>query len=152
MTELRASMQKAYNNQKIRAKSRGIEWLFSFDTWIDVWTSSGKLDQRGKGLGKYCMARKKDVGPYSPENVEITLYEKNAKDARVNKPLETEWNVCKSLGRGRGWTIRNGSYQVIVSGKYVGTFKDQQTAEAAYLQAVDVRKQAISSCSGKARD
>ncbi len=61
--------------QKHNAKKRGIEWLFSFDTWWQMWKD--KFNWRGASKGKYCMARKGDEGPYSPENCEIILLEAN---------------------------------------------------------------------------
>ncbi len=40
-------------------------------------------------MGKYCMARKDDLGPYSPDNVEIKLFEDNSKEVWINKLRQT---------------------------------------------------------------
>lgn len=69
-----------YNNQKSSAIHRGIEWLFTFETWWKVWEECGKWDSRGITSGKYCMCRHGDVGPYSAENVYIATQTQNLKD------------------------------------------------------------------------
>ncbi len=82
MDKARSSkLRQAYHTQKQQAKVRGIEWLFTFDTWLDVWDASGKLAERGPGRLQYCMARTNDAGPYSPENVRITTGEDNWREA-----------------------------------------------------------------------
>ena len=76
--------QKRYIQQKCQADHRGIGWLFTFDTWWKMWEESGKWNERGRKTGQYCMARKGDIGPYSPENVDIILVTKNSSDAHAN--------------------------------------------------------------------
>jgi hypothetical protein len=74
----RKTPQYYYNQQKQSAKRRknsdgsiGIPWEFTFETWWEVWEKSGKWEQRGCRAGQYCMRRKNDAGPYSPDNVYI---------------------------------------------------------------------------------
>ncbi len=69
-----------YSTQKRKAKQRGIAWNFTFDTWMAVWNSSNKWEQRGDCTGKYCMSRYNDEGPYSVENTYINLFEENTKE------------------------------------------------------------------------
>jgi hypothetical protein len=76
-------MKKEFNGQKNNAKARGIEFLFTYEQWFDWWVVSGKLKQRGKGRGKYCMMRKGDVGPYSIDNVFCGTNERNASDCHL---------------------------------------------------------------------
>lgn len=73
--------RERYNSHKSNAKVRGIEWLFTFETWVKVWVDSGKWEQRGNRKGQYCMARIGDKGPYSPNNVVIKTTEENKKEA-----------------------------------------------------------------------
>lgn len=61
---------------------RGVEWKFTFDTWMKLWNDSGHYDERGASRGKYCMARLRDIGPYSPENCTIVPWVLNTTDAR----------------------------------------------------------------------
>jgi hypothetical protein len=73
-------LRNGYFSQQYSAARRGIEFLLSFEEWLDIWRSSGKLSKRGRGKGKYCMARLGDRGPYKVGNVEIILDEKNKSD------------------------------------------------------------------------
>jgi len=68
---------KKYKQQRRNAKTRGIEWMFTIDTWWSVWEASGKYHLRGKSLGHYVMARKNDIGAYSVDNVEIKTCSEN---------------------------------------------------------------------------
>lgn len=129
------NIRAAYNRQKARAKDRNIEWFFTFDEWLFVCESSGKANLRGKGRGKYVMARIGDVGPYCKENIEIILYEQNCADARTNYPRTTFDLRSRQIGTGRGWTRVGKNFQVTVSKKYIGTFYTQEDAEAAYKKA-----------------
>lgn len=72
---------KAYRQHKKNAATRGVEWLFDFDSWLAVWRQSGKLHLRGKGKDRYCMSRPGDVGPYAPGNVRIVLFGDNVREA-----------------------------------------------------------------------
>jgi hypothetical protein len=88
--------RKAYRTQKCHALKRKdrngnpIEWLFTFDEWIDLWLKSGKWHQRGYRRGQYCMARFGDVGPYAPWNVEIKLHSENVGEGRKGRPSENK--------------------------------------------------------------
>ena len=64
--------------QKASANRRGIDWQLSYEDWKAIWDESGKLDQRGRGANKFCLARKFDEGPYSVDNVYITENSKNS--------------------------------------------------------------------------
>lgn len=85
--------EKAYKRQIITAKRRGIEWCFTYETWLKFWEDSGKFHLRGRGPHEYCMARKMDVGPYSPENCYITTQKENLNEKQVY--------VKKSIGMKR---------------------------------------------------
>ena len=71
----------AYENQKRAAKLRGIEWTFTFDTWLKWWKDTGKLDFRGRSRGSYMMCRYNDAGPYSADNVYCGKHSNNIKDS-----------------------------------------------------------------------
>jgi hypothetical protein len=133
------NLQRRYLAQRISAKDRGIEWRFSFEEWLKVWTDSGHLAERGRGRGRYVMARLGDVGPYSAGNVEIIPYEKNCRDCRKNHPTTTAEMSERLIGKGRGWSFVKGGYQVTCAKRYVGRFKTQPEAEAAYAGAVAER-------------
>ncbi len=68
--------------QKANAKSRGIDWEFTFQTWIETWGTN--IDNRGGGKEQLCMCRKLDNGPYSPGNVYIDTNSANSHDRKLS--------------------------------------------------------------------
>jgi len=89
--------RKNYNDQKSNARIRGIEWNITFEEWMKVWESSGHLEERGKGLGKYVMSRIRDQGPYSVDNVFIQLWENNRAEVFDDSVRIFEINLKKSI-------------------------------------------------------
>ena len=81
----RTKFKKDFLTQKTNAKRRGIEFQFSFNEWLNVWESSGKLKYRGRNHGKYCMARYNDCGPYAIGNVKIILHTENVIEGCLGK-------------------------------------------------------------------
>lgn len=69
-----------FQQQRCNARHRGIPFRLTFDQWLSIWHSSGKLPYRGKGDDKYCMARNKDRGAYEVGNVYITSFTGNITD------------------------------------------------------------------------
>lgn len=63
----------AYCQQRNTAADRGIAWELNFEQWWRLWSDSGKWADRGRGVGKYVMCRRGDVGPYSAANAFIAL-------------------------------------------------------------------------------
>lgn len=137
MSALASSLRQAFTRQRHAAKCRGIAWELSFEDWRNVWLSSGRLQERGRGAHKYVMARKGDVGPYSLQNVQIITGAQNCSDAAKNKPWEGRVIRAPNtrLGKGKGWTFKGGAYQVVVCHKYIGRFGSPAEAEAAYMAA-----------------
>ena len=89
--ELR-KLRDAYNVQKKTQARRKpdrnghrIQVTMTFDEWLQVWTDSGKLHLRGNGRGKFCMARKDDLGDYAVGNVEIKACEENSREAKLGR-------------------------------------------------------------------
>lgn len=81
-----ASPSGIYLNKKKEAAGRRIEWEFTFPTWWKVWQDSGKWAMRGRGKGRYCLARYGDTGPYSPTNARVITNEANAAESFENHP------------------------------------------------------------------
>jgi len=73
---------RAYTDQRINAKNRGIEWRFTFNEWWKIWDDSGCWEDRGRGFG-YVMSRPGDVGPYSADNVRIIPADENSREYKV---------------------------------------------------------------------
>jgi HNH endonuclease len=72
----------AYYRQRDTAKKRGVSFDMSYEDWLDVWVSSGHLNKRGRGKGKYCMMRLNDKGAYTKNNVTIGLFEDNTRESK----------------------------------------------------------------------
>lgn len=62
----RKEAQIKYLRQQLGAFQRGIEWRFTFESWLEFWGDD--LDRRGVGSSKLCMQRIWDKGPYHPDN------------------------------------------------------------------------------------
>ena len=65
------------------AKRRGIEFLFTFETWLTWWGSD--LDRCGRRSAQLCCARRGDIGPYSPDNCVKLLNRVNCKHRNRRK-------------------------------------------------------------------
>lgn len=80
-------MSKLYNNhyinQKNMAKLRGIDWQFTYDTWIEWWGND--IVNKGSRSGQLVMARNGDTGPYHPDNVRKATCNENCSEANKGK-------------------------------------------------------------------
>ena len=82
----RNPIRRAFKAQVDSSKQRGIEFLFTYPRWVAWWEAQLGPDwfnKRGKGKGKYCMARIGDEGPYVEWNVVCMTFEGNCLD-RMN--------------------------------------------------------------------
>lgn len=61
------SARRAYTQQKNNAKARGIDWQFTFETWLSWWGAD--IGNRGVRAWNLQMQRIADAGPYHPDNV-----------------------------------------------------------------------------------
>ncbi|MFN9476094.1 hypothetical protein [Acidovorax sp.] len=62
-----------------------IEMKLTFEQWLQIWMDSGKLEQRGRGKGGYCMARHDDLGDYEVGNVSIKSIVENSREAKLGR-------------------------------------------------------------------
>jgi hypothetical protein len=73
-----ASPRYRFLAHRAHAKARGIRFMLSYQQWLDLW--GDKLPMRGRGLGRLCMARRRDRGGYQRHRVEIVAHNKNVED------------------------------------------------------------------------
>ena len=129
------TLQQAFRNQKSRAAGRGIDWLLSFEQWVEIWERSGKINLRGRKKGQYVMSRPGDAGPYSVDNVGIIEAGQNHSEAYRHK----KWANGRPLGSGKGWVLskvnKTNPYTVYLRRQYIGCFPTPEAASEAYLQA-----------------
>ena len=124
-----AKATRQYGMQRKNAQKRGIHWDFDLWTWWTVWADSGKWESRGRGQGKYCMARKGDAGPYSKDNVFICLCvenNSNRKEKKSGLPTGVTKKVVKNY-------VAFVAHKMIGGKSYhVGSFKTPEAASQAY--------------------
>lgn len=86
-------LRRSFEDHKYRVLKRKpdrtghvIQMSMTFAQWLSVWLKSGKLHLRGRGGGKFCMARNNDLGDYEVSNVSIKSWEENSREAKLGKP------------------------------------------------------------------
>lgn len=84
-----------YGIQRCHAIKRGIEWCFTFETWLEWWGDD--IANRGRGSGKLVMARYNDTGPYHPNNVRKATHNENSKEVKQGRAVFTEGLTFDSL-------------------------------------------------------
>lgn len=78
---------RRFNEQRRRARQRGIEWRLTFAEWWGVWKESGLWEQRGRKRGTSAvMARIGDIGAYAKGNVRIVTLAENFAESWISKP------------------------------------------------------------------
>jgi len=136
-----------YSRQRNHANSRGVEWLLSFWEWWNIWRDSGRWDQRGKGVGKYCMCRFGDSGSYEKCNVYIDTVVRNSV---LGRTLAHERGVKNTLMY--RFVRACGGRKVVaeiaaVSPLYVSVLSGQNSIPAAWFR--DGRIERLVGISGK---
>jgi hypothetical protein len=82
--------RRQFRSQRHHAKQRGILFFLTFEEWCEIWNRSGHLFERGRGRGKFCMARFNDSGAYQVGNVKIITHETNTSECHKGKPKPLE--------------------------------------------------------------
>lgn len=91
-TPITKDAHRRFNAQRGTSKVRGIPFLLTEAEWWKIWQESGHWPERGKGVGKYHMARFGDVGPYAVGNVKIITHSQNSQECSlgVKRPPRTK--------------------------------------------------------------
>ncbi len=92
-SSLATRLKRKYVSQKASAKRRGIEWQFTFDSWLDFWKDD--IEARGRQHHELCMQRFGDKGPYHPDNVRKDYPRRNAITAGINKRARNTYRPGK---------------------------------------------------------
>lgn len=79
---VRDSLKDKFYRQRAHAQRRGIDFLLTFDQWINWWGED--IDKRGRGMGKLQMCRKEDKGAYELGNIFKSTHEQNQRDKKMN--------------------------------------------------------------------
>lgn len=90
-----SKLKKHFSDQRTAAARRCIPFLLSFQEWLQIWTDSGHLVERGRGIGRYCMARFGDAGAYRVGNVRIIRNEENRAEQIVSDDTRAKMRKAK---------------------------------------------------------
>ena len=60
-----------YIQHKAQCAQKGIGFDLTFEEWLDVWTKSGLIRERGRTRNEAVMGRKDKTGSFTKDNVEI---------------------------------------------------------------------------------
>lgn len=111
---------RAFLTHASGARRRGIEFLFTLPDWWAWWQTDGRWERRGNRGHQLVMARREDIGPYTPSNV---------------FPATSSQNFSEWARRPRGNRMRTASngqtrYMGAVETP-LGAFSDVRTASEA---------------------
>jgi hypothetical protein len=97
--------KKSYGEHRQNAKKRNILFLLTYDQWLEIWTASKHLHERGPRRNQYVMARFGDKGPYAVGNVDIVTAEENSRANGLGKrhTAETKAKIA-AANRGKRHT------------------------------------------------
>lgn len=81
---------QAFHSQKQYARERGIAFCFTYLEWVTWWEAQlgpNWSTLRGPKPDQFCMARKGDVGPYAPWNIECKTNAENRREQHCVIPI-----------------------------------------------------------------
>ena len=106
----RDMVRQAFTMQRLNAKRRGIPFKLTYLQWLELWAASGVLGKRGKGSGKYQMARHGDQGAYEVGNVSIITHNQNSREIVVSPKRRAEVSkFMKQMPRTKTHRLRIGA-------------------------------------------
>ncbi len=110
MKKIRAMWQSQKDSCKNRTDTSGnpIEFRLSFDEWFAIWQASGKLEQRGRCVGQYCMSRVNDTGHYEVGNVFIQQHSNNIRQGLTGKTRVFTAEHCAKIAASHALNPRSG--------------------------------------------
>lgn len=131
--------KNAFRMQRRSAGYRGIEWKLTMWQWWNIWLESGKWEMRGRGRGRYCMARTNDFGPYEIGNVSIITTEQNASDAHKKIGRRQTRKRCDMTGiykmypgYARPYVVKHGNHGVGMA----TTYREALAIKRAHLRSL----------------
>lgn len=120
----------AYRTQKANAYKRDIPFRISLADFWRIWQESGKWAERGRGKGKYCLARYNDSGAYEVGNVWVCSFSENCREAR-SRSKRGNGNVhFINPGTRKPWLAKHGNV-------CIGFFKTREEAVSAKREYVE---------------
>lgn len=103
MSDIPQKARTAFSLQRGGAKQRGISFEFTLEEWWTWWQTDNRWERRGsRGPEQLVMARRGDVGPYSPNNVRCITAAENIREAAETariKRANGQLKITSRLGR-----------------------------------------------------
>jgi hypothetical protein len=90
---------KSHTKSRIDKLGKPIEFKFTFDEWVAVWTDSGHLDEALAGSYVWVMGRNNDIGHYEPGNVSIISRSQNSSDGGSGRVVDDTTKLKMSLAK-----------------------------------------------------
>jgi hypothetical protein len=85
MEYTRKDKDKFWSHRSNARFARGVEFNLTFEEWFTWWQQTGHYHERGRGKGKYVMARYGDTGPYELGNIYCCTHGENVSYACKGK-------------------------------------------------------------------
>lgn len=89
--------KRQFGMQRSSAKSRGIDWQFTYEQWLAWWGED--ISKRGLAADQLVMARHGDTGPYHPDNVKKLSGPDNTREACLGVKKSEDFCLGQSLAR-----------------------------------------------------
>jgi hypothetical protein len=89
--------RRAFFTQRETAYQRGIEWDLSLREWWLWWQIRNRWEKRGRYGDDLVMARRRDTGPYSLENIYCTTAKQNVADMSPLREVITPRGVFPNV-------------------------------------------------------
>ena len=89
------NIREKYMQQRRHCRNRGIEFHFTYESWLAWWGED--IVNRGRSRGQLVMARTGDIGPYHPDNVRKATCSENIKESNI----KNKSNVSNSHIKGK---------------------------------------------------
>ncbi|MEZ0602932.1 hypothetical protein ACAX43_12375 [Paraburkholderia sp. IW21] len=96
MEYTRKDKDKFWSHRSNARFARGIEFNLTFEEWFTWWQETGHYHERGKGQGKYVMARFNDTGPYELGNIYCCTHADNVRHACKGKPGKPQTAIANA--------------------------------------------------------
>lgn len=125
---------RLYKEHERNARSRKIDFLFSYEEWHDFWSLDNRLANRGREKNQFVMARDGDSGPYAAWNVHLATADENRRETKFKGRKSTSgYKGVTRSSDGKKWV---GQLSGVIGGKsiYCGTHNTPEQALAAVQQ------------------